>query len=190
MYGGATGREQETRGSVSMVLEMRTAAELIALDVEGRGAARRAARETDLLRAVLHAFVDRPGPVPVEEIVSALPTKPPERIRDALARLNAEDLIRLHGEVVDLAYPFSATPTPFVLDLGRGTGRRYVCCAIDALEIAPMLGRRMRIRSQCHHCAEPMELSVDPAGPRAGAEGVMVWVGRRAEDDRRACDAL
>ena len=33
-----------------MALEIRTAAELIAVDVEGRGAARRAARETELLQ--------------------------------------------------------------------------------------------------------------------------------------------
>ena len=44
-----------------MMVEIRTAAELIALDVEGRGAARRAARQTALLQHVLRAFVDRAG---------------------------------------------------------------------------------------------------------------------------------
>ncbi len=91
---------------------------------------------------------------------------------------------------IDLAYPFSASPTAFVVDIGQGRGERYVCCAVDALGIAPMLGRRTRIRSRCHHCAMPMELSVEPSGPGPAAEGVMVWVGQRAEDDRRACDSL
>jgi hypothetical protein len=173
-----------------MAVEMRTAAELIALDVEGRGAARRAARETELLQRVLRAFVDQAGPVRVDEIVSAFPAQPSESVLEALAKLDEEDLLRLDSERVDLAYPFSAYPTAFVIDLDEVSGQRFVCCAIDALGIAPMLGRRVRIWSWCHHCAAPMELSVDPSGPGPDADGVMVWVGKRAEDERRACDSL
>jgi Alkylmercury lyase len=173
-----------------VAVEMKTAAELIALDVEGRGAARRAARETELLRCVLRAFVDQAGPVRVDEIVSAFPAQPSESVLEALAKLDEEDLLRLDAERVDLAYPFSASPTAFVIDLDEVSGQRFVCCAIDALGIAPMLGRRVRIWSWCHHCAAPMELSVDPSGPGPDADGVMVWVGKRAEDERRACDSL
>lgn len=173
-----------------MAVEMRTAAELIALDVEGRGAARRAARETELLRRVLRAFVDQAGPVRVDEIVSAFPAQPSESVLEALAKLDEEDLLRLDAERVDLAYPFSASPTAFVIDLDEVSGQRFVCCAIDALGIAPMLGRRVRIWSWCHHCAAPMELSVDPSGPGPDADGVVVWVGKGAEDERRACDSL
>jgi len=89
---------------------------------------------------------------------------------------------------VDLAYPFSISPTPFVADLGRGRGERYACRAIDALGLAPMLGEPVRIRSRCHHCATPLELSVHPSGPGLNAAEVMVWVGKRVEDERRACD--
>ena len=173
-----------------MAVEIRTAAELIALDVEGRGAARRAARETTLMQCVLLTFVDRVGSVSVDEIVSAFPTQAPESLVEALAKLDREDLVRIDAGRVDLAYPFSAAPTAFVVELAEGRGQRYVCCAIDALGMAAMLGRPVRIRSQCHHCGAPMELSVDPSGPRPGAEGVMVWVGKRAEDERRACDSL
>ena len=173
-----------------MALEIRAAAEVIALDVEGRGAARRAARETALLQRVLRAFVDRAGPVRVGEIGSAFPGAAPASILEALGKLDEEDLIRMDAGQIDLAYPFSASPTAFVVDVGQGRGERYVCCAVDALGIAPMLGRRMRIRSRCHHCAMPMELSVEPSGPGPDAEGVMVWVGQRTEDDRRACDSL
>jgi len=158
--------------------------------VERRGAARRAARETALLQCVLRAFVDRAEPVRVDEIVSAFPAQPSESVLEALAKLDEEDLVRIDAGRIDLAYPFSVCPTPFVLDLDEGRGARYVCCAIDALGMAPMLGRRVRIRSQCHHCSVPLELSVDPSGPGPDAEGVMVWVGKRAEDERRACDSL
>jgi hypothetical protein len=49
-------------------LEITTADVLIALDVEGRGRARRAARETSLPRRILRTFVERGGPIPVDEI--------------------------------------------------------------------------------------------------------------------------
>ncbi len=173
-----------------MGLEIKTAAELIALDVEGRQGARRAARETALMRAVYQAFVARSGPVHVDEIVAALPGRAPETVVQELAQLDADDMIRIRAGQVDLAYPFSAAPTPFLADLGRGRGERYVCCAIDALGLAPMLGVPVRIRSQCHHCGVPVALSVQLSGPGPEAAGVMVWAGRRAEDERRACDGL
>jgi hypothetical protein len=66
-----------------MALEIKTATELIALDMEGRQAARRAARETDLLRRVFRAFVDRAGSVQVDEIVAAIPDQAPERVLEA-----------------------------------------------------------------------------------------------------------
>ena len=40
-----------------------TADDLIALDVEGRGKARRAAREAPMPRQLLRAFLDRGGPL-------------------------------------------------------------------------------------------------------------------------------
>jgi len=172
-----------------MSLEIKTAAELIALDVEGRGTARRDARETELLRRVFRAFVDQPGSIPVEEIVASFPDRAPATVREALATLDAEDLLQLRGQRIELAYPFSAAPTAFVVDLGDGRGERFACCAIDALGLAPMLGRPIRIRSRCHHCAAPLALSVSPAGPAPETTGIMVWVGKRAED-RRACDSL
>ncbi len=173
-----------------MGLDIRTAAEVIALDLEGRGAARRPARETELLQRVLRAFVERPGSVLVDGIVSAFPGRPPRSVFEALMKLNEEDLVRIDSGRVDLAYPFSASPTPFLVDLGDGRGDRYVCCAIDALGIAPMLGQPVRTRSACHHCGGPMELPVGPSGPGAETRGVMVWAGERVEDDRRACDSL
>jgi len=173
-----------------MTLELKTAAELIALDLEGRQATRRAARETELLQRVLRAFVERAGPVRVDEIVSASTAQSPEGVFETLAKLDEDDLVRIGGGRVDLAYPFSADPTPFVVDLGAGRGERYVCCAIDALGMAPMLGQHVHIRSRCHHCAVPMDLAVDPSGPGPEADDVMVWVGERVVDERRACDSL
>jgi len=58
------------------------------------------------------------------------------------------------------------------------------------LGIAPMLGQRVRSRSRCHHCGEPLELGVDPAGSGLDAEAVMVWVGKQGDGERHASTSL
>lgn len=55
-----------------MTLEVKAAAELIALDMEGRQVARRTARETELMRHVFQTFVDRSGPILVQDIATGL----------------------------------------------------------------------------------------------------------------------
>lgn len=172
-----------------MTLEIRTAAELIDPELEARWTTRRAARETEVLQQILRAFVERPGPVEVKQIVAPFADGRPDSIRADLARLDKDDLIQIRDGLVDVAYPFSAFPTPFVVQLADGQAR-YACCAIDALGIAPMLGQRVRIQSRCHHCGEPLELWVDPAGSGLEGEGVMVWVGKQGKGERRASSSL
>src|SRR5712692_1315065 len=82
-----------------------------------------------------------------------------------------------------------SAPTPFVVRLPGGE-ERYACCAIDALGIAPMLGQRVEIRSRCHHCKTPLEFRAAPDGPGTDADGVMLWLGKRAKDRRRVADSL
>ncbi len=168
-----------------MTLQIRTAAELVDPELEARWNTRRAARETEILQAILRTFLERPDPIVVEEIIRAFPDRDPDDTRAALTRLDGDDLIQIRDGRVDLAYPFSTTPTSFVVHLA-GRGDRYVCCAIDALGVAPMLGESVRIRSRCHHCGESLELSVDPSGPGPSAEGIMMWAGKRCANERRA----
>jgi len=168
-----------------MTLQIKTAAELVDPELEARWTARRAARETEVLQAILRTFVVRPDPIVVEEIIRAFPDRAPDETRAALTRLDEDDLIQIRDGRVDLAYPFSTTPTSFVVHLS-GRGDRYVCCAIDALGVAPMLGESVGIRSRCHHCGESLEFSTDPLGPGPGAEGIMMWAGKRCADERRA----
>lgn len=108
-------------------LEIKTADELISLDVEGRGRTRRAGRETSASKRILRIFLDRGGPIPVDEIVAAFQDGPGEAIHQALVVLDNDDLICIRAGQVDIAYPFSASPTPFVLRLPGGK-ERYACC--------------------------------------------------------------
>jgi hypothetical protein len=166
-----------------------TADELIALDVEGRGKLRRAARETSTATRVLQMFLERGGPIPVGEIAASLPPGSAAAVHDALLKLDDEDLIRISDGQVDLAYPFSASETPFLVRLQDGR-ERQACCAIDALGIAPMVGEPVEIRAWCHYSGTPLHFAVTPEGPGRGAAGIMLWIGKRTEERCRGIDAL
>ena len=171
------------------MLEIKTAAELIDPELEARWAARRADRGSGLMQYILRRFVERGEAVAIDQIVSAFPDDQPDALRAALATLDDKDLIQVQDGQVEIAYPFSASPTPFVVRLVDGR-ERYVCCATDALGMAPMLDESIDIRSPCHHCGEPIELAVEPEGPAGWTDGVMVWVGTRAEGDGRRLTGL
>jgi hypothetical protein len=168
-------------------LTIKTADELMDLDLEARWKARRAGRETQVFKQVLRAFLDQGGPIPVEDIAAVFLDSPAAAIHQALGALDNDDLLRIHDGQIDVAYPFTASPTPFVVRLQDGT-ERFACCATDALGIAPMIGQAVRIRSRCHHSREPVEFSAAPSGPGPEAQGVMLWIGTRAENACRLAD--
>ena len=170
-------------------LMIKTAEEFMEQDSLERQAARRAARQTPLVQLILRMFVDRGGPIPVRDIVAACAASSDEVTNDAIRALDDDDVIRVRDGLVDIAYPFSASPTAFVVRLPNGQ-ERYACCATDALGFAPMLGQPVRIRSRCHHCGTPVELAATPRGPTPGTEDVMLWVGRRGDEPCRAADSL
>jgi hypothetical protein len=135
-----------------------------------------AARAT--LREILARFEADGAPLAVESLRDPAP----------VGELDARDLVHVADGRVVLAYPWSATPTAFVTVL-RGGRERWACCAIDALGVAPMLGEPVGVRSRCHHCAAPFELSVAPDGPLTD-EGLMAWVDERGDLRGKACTTL
>jgi hypothetical protein len=170
-------------------LVIKTADELGDNDVEARAGARRVARETPVLRAVLRLFADSGGPVSVAAVAESLAGAQPEAIAKTLATLSDEDLLILRGDRIELAYPFSTAPTPFVIR--RADGReRFTCCAIDALGLAPMLNEDVEITARCQQCSTPLRFTVGPEGPSPDAHDIMVWVTRLKPDDGRACAVL
>lgn len=170
------------------MLDIKVAEELVDPEMEARWALRRAVPQGDVLRQVLRAFVERPGPISVETIV-ALSHRSPEAVRSSLSRLDEDDLIQVKDGRVEIAYPFSARPTAFNVHLAAGH-ERFACCAIDALGIAAMVGAEVHVRSRCHHCGSPLEFRVTPDGPAPEAGGVMVWVAKRCEGQQRITASL
>ena len=57
-----------------------------------------------------------------------------------------------------MANPYSAITTPFRVYVG--TKRYYANCAWDSVALHVMLDLDARIESFCHHCAEPIEISL------------------------------
>ena len=142
-------------------------------DRAGIGPAARAA-----LREIHARFVGDGGTIPVASVGDPA----------AVAELDARDLVYASDGRVVLAYPWSGTPTAFVVVLPGGR-ERWACCAIDALGIAPLLGEPVTVRARCHHCDEPIELAVRPDGP-LGGDGLVAWVGDRGDLRGKACTAL
>lgn len=172
-----------------MTLPIKTAQELMDPALEARWAARRAGRQALVLQQILRAFVERGGSVPVAAITSAIAHHPPEAIEETISALDGEDLIQVIDGQVVMAYPFSASRTPFLIRLADGR-ERYACCAIDALGVAPMVGQPVSVHAECHDCGAPLAFSVGPDGPGPEAAGLVVWVGERAEGQRRISTSL
>lgn len=169
-------------------LVLLTADELKALNSLERQAARRTARQQPLVQRILRTFLTRGGRVPVDDIIATSPNRPGAPDHDALIALDEKDLIRVRAGLIDFAYPFSGTPTPFRVRLTDGR-ERYACCATDALGIAPMVGESIEIMSSCHHCDAPLKFAATPHGVGRDADGVMVWFGKR-DDECKAFDSL
>jgi hypothetical protein len=98
---------------------------------------------------------------------------PASDTRGAFERLAAGHVLVLQpdtGEIL-MASPFSAVPTPFVVELGS---IGYFCfgnCIWDGLGIAAMTGRDARIKTSCADCGAAMEVRVS-GGAVQYAEGL------------------
>ncbi|WP_344749754.1 organomercurial lyase, partial [Kribbella aluminosa] len=101
-------------------------------------------------QTILRAFATNGAP-PTAADLALVAADGAKTTAEVLTALHEADAIRLapDGQVA-VAYPFSATPTRHrvrIVDPGGGGVDVYAMCAIDALGMAPMLGRDTRIES-------------------------------------------
>jgi hypothetical protein len=166
-----------------------TAEEFKALEPLAWQAARRVARQGPLVQRIFQIFVERGGPVRVDDLAAAAPGADGTALHRALDALDGDDIIRLRAGCIDVAYPFSAAPTAFRVRLPGG-GDRHACCATDALGIAPMIGERVEITSPCRHCGDVLAFTAGPGGVGPDAGAVVVGFGARGGGAGKAFDGL
>ncbi|MET9514691.1 organomercurial lyase [Streptomyces sp. NPDC002994] len=165
------GPEQDAVTGVPSVERLRaTLGEHFAADVLGRGGRGRLAPveggQRAVQQAVLRAFATHGRPPTDDELAEAAGPfgLPPA---DVLAQLSAADYLSLGANGrIRAAYPFSPVPTAHRVEISGGP-QVWAMCAVDALGIAPMLGRDVDIRSADPHNGR--EITV------AFRDGAAVW---------------
>lgn len=114
----------------------------------------------DEVRRVVYETAMRSGRIPLaDEIAGALSVDRGEVV-DALRRLAEAHILVLqrdHDEVL-MAMPFSAVPTPFVVE--SGGIHAYANCMWDALGVPAMLHADATITTSCHDCGTAVTVIV------------------------------
>lgn len=79
----------------------------------------------------------------------------------ALKELEAQKQLTLLKDTqrILMAWPFSNIATPFKVT-SAGHRQYYANCAWDAIAFYVMLKNDIRVESFCHHCAEPLEITL------------------------------
>lgn len=131
--------------------------------------------ETDVHRAILRRF-SMTGRPPAARDLDPLVAGSGRTTTDVLQALHAADAIQLDpGGQIAVAYPFSAAPTSHRVRIrGSGDGpevEAWAMCAIDALGIAAMLSREVRIESVDATTGRPVTVTV----PDPSQGGQSVW---------------
>jgi hypothetical protein len=121
-------------------------------------------RSTDLTqhvrKYVLEHFLEYSVPPVVEQIMKHFRLARAQAL-EVLQWLETARHLRLvpGTQRILMAFPFSAVATPFVVT--RQNRRWYFAnCAWDAVAFYAMLDEDIRIRTQCHHCAEPIAINL------------------------------
>ncbi|MEU4195690.1 alkylmercury lyase family protein [Kribbella sp. NPDC026611] len=113
-------------------------------------------------QTILRTFATTGAPPTPEQLSTSTSGLPGgRRVGEVLGGLHGMDAIRLRGggEIV-VAYPFSALPTRHRVRIA-GQVDVYAMCAIDALGIAPMLGRPTSIRSSDPTSGEAISMAMN-----------------------------
>lgn len=112
------------------------------------------------VRAAVYDHVMQAGSIPDIAQTAIAVAAPPEAILASFQRLAAARILVLQqgsGEIL-MANPFSAVPTPFLVQVGSRTF--YGNCIWDALGIPAMLHHDAVIQASCPDCGMAMSLHI------------------------------
>ncbi len=143
--------------------------------------------ERRVLARILSELLRRRAPTQEElSAFTGLSAVAIERILNKLQEVGA--IVTGHDGLL-AAYPLSARPTPHVVELGFTAP--WANCAIDALAVPAMAGRRGTIRSRCAQCGSPIAVQVEGTRALDGdpADIVVAYGGRADRCDRSSLEA-
>jgi hypothetical protein len=116
--------------------------------------------------AVFRALIDRivaDGEVASIPALAAVTGLSEDAVTRAIDDLAAADwIVRDQAGQIIALYPFSPTPTDMLVEIDDAT--RHAMCAIDALGVAPLLGRKVSAIGGCPICRQPIRVAVAPTG--------------------------
>ena len=120
--------------------------------------------DADVRRLVYEHTSSHGLPTTIAEL-SVAASSPDTAIRAALRRLAEGRVFVLQPETGEIlmAPPFSAVPTPFVVETSRHTS--FANCAWDALGVPVMLREPAKVITGCGCCGEAITLDVSPDHP-------------------------
>lgn len=112
------------------------------------------------VRCFVYGVALRRGDLPTRTEVGAALGAHVEEIASAFERLASDHRLVLQpgNRKILMAMPFSAVPTPFLVDCGNV--QSYGNCIWNALGIPAMLRRDAQIMTTCGCCNAPMRLEV------------------------------
>lgn len=133
-------------------------------------------------QAILSGFATT-GHAPTQAELARAVGAPSASVKEALVKLHAADFLQLDADgAVQVAYPFSATPTPHQVQI-VGDAQVFAMCAVDALGMARMLQSDVRITTVDAHNQDPVAITVRADGETAqwSPRSAVVFVGQSVE---------
>ncbi len=147
-------------------------------------------------QAILRAFA-ADGASPTATELDPVASDDAKTTAEVLTALHEADAIRLAADgQIAVAYPFSSTPTRHRVHIVNPDGGGvdvYGMCAIDALGIAPMLGRDTRIESVDVTTGQPVTVTTTSGRTTWQPTAAVVFIGADAGGGPSAdccCDYL
>ena len=119
--------------------------------------------DLEIRNATYRRFMDL-GRAPSASEMAGSTGRSPANIRDAWRRLHdAHALVLDAAGEIRMANPFSAVPTPFVVEADDRTW--YANCGWDAFGIGAALHVDSTIETECADCHEPIRIDVRAGRP-------------------------
>ncbi len=165
-------------------------------EVLGRGGRGRLAPAEGGLRAVQQALLRemaRCGRPPEPAAIDRVAERHGRRGAEVLSELADQDFVSLgHGDNLRAIYPFSVVASAHLVRI-EGGPQVWAMCAIDALGIAPLIGRAVTVETRDPVTAEPISVHATPGGEAMASPRCVVFLGRRLFDGpavEACCDAI